>query len=79
VPASGDRAALQTEIRRVGGERMSTLLGATPVPDTAVQRCTCGHAELEHDAVARRYCAATSSAELTRDCICRVASGRPQR
>jgi hypothetical protein len=51
---------------------MSTLLGtAPPVLDTVVKRCVCGHAELDHDAIARRYCAATSSAELTRGCICR--------
>jgi len=55
---------------------MSSLLGATSSAlDTAVKRCTCGHAEHEHDAIARRYCAATSSAGLTRGCVCRVASG----
>jgi len=58
---------------------VSTLLGASPSPDTALQRCMCGHIELEHDAIARRYCAATSSGELTRGCICREESHRATR
>jgi hypothetical protein len=71
-------AALETGIHYVGGERMSTLLGAvSAIPGTAVKLCTCGHDELQHDAIARRYCAATSSAELIRGCICREASFGP--
>jgi len=58
---------------------MSSLLGAVPLADIAVMRCMCGHVELEHDAIARRYCAATTSAALTRGCICRVVSDRGQR
>ena len=54
---------------------MNTLVGdASPAPDIAAKLCACGHTELEHDAIARRYCAATSSGDLTRGCICREAS-----
>jgi len=36
----------------------------------AVASCTCGHADKDHDAIARRYCAATIAAVLPRGCIC---------
>jgi hypothetical protein len=69
-------AALEPRIRSVGSDGMSTPLGAaSPTLDTAI--CQCGHAEVEHDAIARRYCAATWSAELTRGCICREMSCGP--
>jgi len=71
-PCRSHLAALERRIRHVGSDRMSTVLGATPAPDIAVTRCACGHAEFEHDAIARRYCAATSTAGLSRGCICRV-------
>jgi hypothetical protein len=37
--------------------------------------CACGHSADEHDAVAARYCRATASGSLRRDCVCVVASG----
>jgi hypothetical protein len=56
---------------------MSTLLGAVPPQaPPAAELCTCGHPESEHDVVARRYCSATSSADLVRGCICRALAGR---
>ena len=42
-----------------------------PVPvRVAVATCTCGHADDDHDAIARRYCGATIAAALSRGCIC---------
>jgi len=35
-----------------------------------VAACVCGHRVDDHDAVARRYCAATIAAVLLRGCIC---------
>jgi hypothetical protein len=54
------------------GEPM-TLQGnfETPLPTL----CACGHNADEHDAVAARYCRATASGSLRRDCVCVVASG----
>jgi hypothetical protein len=37
--------------------------------------CACGHRMAEHDSVAARYCRATASGDLHRDCVCTVASG----
>jgi len=37
-----------------------------------VAGCTCGHRVEDHDAIARRYCAATIAAVLPRGCICGV-------
>jgi hypothetical protein len=37
--------------------------------------CACGHSMAEHDLVASRYCRATASGGLHRDCVCTVASG----
>lgn len=34
------------------------------------QRCACGHPPDEHDPIAARYCAATTSSRLCRGCIC---------
>ena len=53
------------------------LLAPALVIDTS--QCACGHQASEHDAVGRRYCEATSSAELIRGCICRSASAKPKR
>ena len=69
-------AAVEPGNRHIGGDRMSALLYAAP-PAAAVEPCMCGHVELDHDAIARRYCAATTSGDLTRGCICREASNRP--
>ena len=52
---------------------------ASPAPVTGAEDCHCGHPDAEHDAVARRYCAATSSAGLHRGCICRAAPRKPYR
>jgi len=58
---------------------MSSLLGSTSaMPVTDTKRCACGHPEHEHDDIARRYCTATSSGELTRGCICRELSSTPR-
>jgi len=35
-----------------------------------VAACGCGHRIDDHDAIARRYCAATTAAVLPRGCIC---------
>lgn len=54
---------------------MIELLGTVrPTPVTEAQRCACGHLTAHHDAVARRYCAATSAGALTRGCVCRAAA-----
>jgi len=42
-----------------------------PLPE-AVAACACGHRVEDHDAVGRRYCAATVTAVLPRGCICGV-------
>jgi hypothetical protein len=39
--------------------------------------CACGHEAARHDPTALRYCRATASSELRRDCICRVADAQP--
>lgn len=35
--------------------------------------CDCGHEVARHDPTALRYCRATVSSELRRDCICNLA------
>jgi hypothetical protein len=39
--------------------------------------CACGHELARHDRTALRYCLATTSSELRRDCICTVAQAQP--
>jgi hypothetical protein len=41
--------------------------------------CPCGHSADEHDAVAFRYCEATTRAGLTRGCMCVPATAPPSR
>lgn len=54
---------------------MIELLGtARPAPANDAQRCGCGHLTAHHDAIARRYCAATSAGALARGCVCRAAA-----
>jgi hypothetical protein len=36
--------------------------------------CQCGHTAAEHDSLAARYCQATVTGHLTRDCMCAVAA-----
>lgn len=43
---------------------------ATP-PARPVALCVCGHPVERHDAVAKRYCGVTVSANLDRGCVCR--------
>ncbi len=46
---------------------------ATPsdARDTAPHACdVCGHDAAAHDPISRRYCAATLTNALSRDCIC---------
>jgi hypothetical protein len=57
----------------------SAFLPAQPValsssPATA---CGCGHEMARHDGTALRYCRATTSNELRRECICDVADAQP--
>ncbi len=46
----------------------STSSPATAPPTTCA---ACPHPAAGHDAISRRYCAATVDASLTRGCICR--------
>ena len=39
-------------------------------------QCECGHPGPDHDRVARRFCAATVSGNLTRVCLCDPGSFR---
>ena len=39
--------------------------------------CDCGHEAVRHDQTASRYCRATASNELRRECICNVAQAQP--
>jgi hypothetical protein len=52
----------------------SQLVDLSPSPDAA---CDCGHVAARHDRTALRYCRATTSNELQRDCICNVAVAQP--
>lgn len=45
---------------------------ATNSPAPATDVCHCGHTQQEHDAVALRYCRATSADGLQRACTCPV-------
>ena len=52
------------------------------VPQTVVHApeltaCDCGHDVVRHDRTALRYCQATASNKLRRDCICNVAQAQP--
>lgn len=49
-----------------------------PLP-AAVAACACGHRIEDHDAVGRRYCAATINAVLPRGCICGITPADDQR
>jgi hypothetical protein len=52
-----------------------------PSPDAATSAAVdpvldcCGHLESAHDAVAKRFCAATQRGSLTRGCICHSHTG----
>jgi hypothetical protein len=37
--------------------------------------CVCGHLFAQHDAIATRYCDATTAGGLARGCVCRVTAG----
>lgn len=47
------------------------------LPAQPVAACACGHELARHDLTALRYCRATASSELHRDCICDVAAAQP--
>jgi len=47
------------------------------LPSQPVVVCACGHDSARHDRTALRYCLATASSELRRDCICNVAQAQP--
>jgi hypothetical protein len=47
------------------------------VSSLPVWTCVCGHEAARHDPTALRYCRATTSNELRRDCICNVADAQP--
>jgi hypothetical protein len=57
----------------------SALLPSQPlaVPSAPVVACACGHDIARHDRTALRYCQATASNNLLRDCICHVADALP--
>src|ERR1051325_393061 len=55
-------------------EATMTTPGTTPKTP-----CHCGHSDGQHDPVAARYCQATTSSELTRNCICRPVKATPAR
>jgi hypothetical protein len=57
-------------------ERLVDAPGAF-VPSQPVLACACGHDVARHDPTALRYCRATVSSELQRDCICNVAAKQP--
>jgi hypothetical protein len=65
------------------GERLidepDLFLSSQPldVSSSSAALCDCGHAPARHDQTALRYCRATASSELRRDCICNVADARP--
>lgn len=41
-----------------------------PPPEGAEDACGCGHPGAHHDAVALRYCAATTTGSMARGCVC---------
>jgi hypothetical protein len=43
----------------------------------AAAACACGHETAGHDRTALRYCQATASNALRRECICTVAQAQP--
>jgi hypothetical protein len=47
------------------------------LPSQLLVACDCGHESARHDGTALRYCRATASSELRRDCICNVAQAQP--
>jgi len=47
------------------------------LPSQPLVACACGHESARHDLTALRYCRATASNELRRDCICNVADALP--
>jgi hypothetical protein len=52
------------------------VIGSDRVDDApAADVCQCGHARNLHDAIATRYCEATGSGELERDCVCHTSTG----
>ena len=55
---------------------MTTSLPSPTAPAASEVETTtcdvCGHAEAVHDAISRRFCKATMSQALSRNCICRV-------
>jgi hypothetical protein len=56
------------------------LIDAPPdafLPSQPLVACACGHDPARHDVTALRYCRATASNELRRDCICNVADALP--
>jgi hypothetical protein len=57
----------------------SAFLSAQPIAlsSSPTAACACGHEMVRHDETALRYCRATTSNELRRDCICNVARAQP--
>lgn len=47
------------------------MTASTDAVAVLVETCdVCDHRDMEHDPIARRYCAATLANALTRGCIC---------
>lgn len=55
------------------------FLSSQPIafPGPSASACDCGHEAIRHDTTALRYCRATASNDLRRDCICDVADKQP--
>lgn len=64
---------------RAGATASTTVrVGPSPPSESAeADMCGCGHPHAQHDAVASRYCAATTAGSMTRGCVCAEHSTRP--
>lgn len=48
-----------------------------PSESAEADTCGCGHSHARHDAVAARYCAATTAGSMARACVCAERSTTP--
>jgi hypothetical protein len=67
-PANGHVPDTAATNHSVPSER-GTVSPARP-PVAQALACACGHLDAEHDAIATRYCLATTTGHLDRGCIC---------
>jgi hypothetical protein len=76
----GCRPAGPFALQATGAPRrcqMPAQVVASPDGAAPTTLCCCGHQPHEHDAVATRYCAATTVSALDRACICAGMPTRP--